>query len=235
MALRVFSGFPDGPLSLTPLPDQFFSEILPYLDHLGELKVILYTIWRLNRQEAAIRYLQRADYLADDEFMIGLAVDPDQQAEILDDGLARAVRLGVLLSQAPLMGGEELIFLNSPRGRAACAAIQSGDWQPEVEAAPAALPLSEPGRLASLYEQNIGPLTPMLAEELNDAGRDYPAAWIEEAFRIAVQNNARNWRYIHAILERWQKEGRHERKDRRDTEKARRRFVDGEFADFIEH
>ena len=235
MALRVFSGFPDGPLSLTPLPDQFFSEILPYVDHLGELKVILYTFWRLNQQEAGVRYLQRADYLADQEFMLGLAADPDQQAELLDDGLGRAVRRGVLLAQAPLAGGDEVIFLNSPRGRAASTAIQTGDWRPDLETEPAALPLSEPGRLANLYEQNIGPLTPMLAEELNAAGEEYPAAWIEEAFRIAVQNNARSWRYILAILERWQKEGRHERKDRRDTEKARRRFVDGEFADFIEH
>ena len=59
-----------------------------------------------------------------------------------------------------------------------------------------------------LYEQNIGLLQPLLAEQLLEAERDYPREWIEDAFRIAVENNARNWRYIDAILRRWAAEGR---------------------------
>ncbi len=51
----------------------------------------------------------------------------------------------------------------------------------------------------------------------------------EDAFRIAVENNKRNWRYIKAILRRWQEKGRHERQqDRRDTEKDRRRYAEWE-------
>ena len=51
-----------------------------------------------------------------------------------------------------------------------------------------------------LYEENIGPLTPLIAEMLRDAEKTYPADWIEEAFKIAVENNVRRWRYIEAIL-----------------------------------
>ena len=35
-----------------------------------------------------------------------------------------------------------------------------------------------------------------------------PAAWIHDAFQIAVQNNARRWRYVKSILERWAAEGK---------------------------
>ena len=59
-----------------------------------------------------------------------------------------------------------------------------------------------------LYEQNIGPLTPLLAEELMEAEDTYPAAWIEDAFREAVELNKRSWRYIQRILERWAAEGK---------------------------
>ncbi|HEX7734671.1 MAG TPA: DnaD domain protein [Ktedonobacteraceae bacterium] len=59
-----------------------------------------------------------------------------------------------------------------------------------------------------LYEQNIGLLTPMIASQLEDAADHYPADWIEAAFSEAVQRNKRNWKYIHAILRRWETEGR---------------------------
>ncbi|MCK4962934.1 MAG: DnaD domain protein, partial [Anaerolineales bacterium] len=60
----------------------------------------------------------------------------------------------------------------------------------------------------------------------------YSTQWIEDAIRIAVENNVRKWRYIEAILEGWLTRGRDEREDRGDSEKARRRYVEGEFADF---
>jgi DnaD/phage-associated family protein len=86
-----------------------------------------------------------------------------------------------------------------------------------------------------LYEQNIGLIQPLIAEELREAEKTYPAAWIEEAFKIAVERNARNWRYIQRILERWAAEGKDDGRDRRRSEKDRRRYIEGEFADYIEH
>ena len=59
-----------------------------------------------------------------------------------------------------------------------------------------------------LYEQNIGLLSPMIAEELKDAAEQYPTDWIEAAFREAVQQNKRKWSYIRAILRHWGTEGR---------------------------
>jgi len=59
-----------------------------------------------------------------------------------------------------------------------------------------------------LYEQNIGLLSPLIADQLKDAADQYPQEWIEAAFREAVQHNKRNWSYISAILRRWETEGR---------------------------
>lgn len=59
-----------------------------------------------------------------------------------------------------------------------------------------------------VYEQNIGALTPMLVPTLTEAEKTYPMAWIRDAFGEAVAHNARNWRYVEAILKRWQAQGR---------------------------
>jgi DnaD/phage-associated family protein len=59
-----------------------------------------------------------------------------------------------------------------------------------------------------LYEQNIGLLTPIIADDLREAEKLYAADWIADAFREAVAQNKRTWRYVQRVLERWAKEGR---------------------------
>ena len=59
-----------------------------------------------------------------------------------------------------------------------------------------------------LYEENIGLLTPLIAESLTEADRRYPSQWIREAFKEAVSRNKRSWIYISRILERWFIEGK---------------------------
>jgi DnaD/phage-associated family protein len=61
--------------------------------------------------------------------------------------------------------------------------------------------------MSRLYEQNIGTLTPIIAEELKELRRTYPVHWFEEAVKKAASYNKRNLKYIEAILERWKVEG----------------------------
>jgi DNA replication protein len=232
-----FSGFPEGKLQSTPIPNLFFSELLPAIDHLGEFKVSMYAFWALAHTEGRFRYLSRNQIAADQLFMTGMG-DADLSAdEALDDALERAVSRGMLIkvSLENVQGSEAYYFLNSAKGRAAVKAVENGPWAPSGDPeAPLDLSVERPNIFA-LYEQNIGPLTPMIAETLRDAEQTYPPGWIEDAMRIAVENNVRKWRYVAAILEDWQNQGRHERKDRGDSEKARRRYVEGKYAEFIEH
>jgi DNA replication protein len=231
--MATFNGFPSSKEHLTPLPATFFSELLPEIDHLGELKVTLYAIWKLDRLTGEFRSLRRADFSGDARLMAALAKPALSADQALDEALERAVVRGTLLKVILKLENEETwYFLNSPKGRAAVQAIQEGNWRPAGnDAAPIELDHDRPN-IFRLYEQNIGPLTPMLSEELREAEQTYPPEWIHDAVQIAVENNKRNWRYIAAILRRWQEKGRDERKapDRRDSEKDRRRYADWENA-----
>jgi DnaD/phage-associated family protein len=66
--------------------------------------------------------------------------------------------------------------------------------------------------LFSVYENNIGPITTMVADTLTDAEKTYPVQWIVDAMKLAVENNKRNWRYCDTILRRWQSDGKDEGK-----------------------
>ena len=68
--------------------------------------------------------------------------------------------------------------------------------------------LTSRDNIFALYEQNIGVITPMIVEELKEAGRLYPEEWIKQAFKEAVVLNKRSWRYISRILEHWASEGK---------------------------
>jgi len=235
--MESFKGFPEGKVQLTRIPDPLLTDLLPEIDHLGELKLILYAFWRLERMEGAFRYLRRENFLEDQRFMNGLASGNVEAEAALDEALQRCIQRGSLLDASlELEGGKQtLYFLNSPKGRAAAQAIQRGEWRHTGDPhSPLGLSLDKPN-LFRIYEENIGPLTPMIADKLGEAEDNYPAQWIEEAVQIAVENNVRRWSYVEAILKRWQEGGRDERTDRRDTEKDRRRYVEGEFSEFIEH
>lgn len=69
-----------------------------------------------------------------------------------------------------------------------------------------------------IYESNIGPLIPMIADKLEDAEKTYPMDWITESIALAVENNKRNWRYCETILKRWQADGKDDGKSKQKTE-----------------
>ena len=225
-----FDGYLSGKQRIVPVPAQFFSELLPLIDSLNELRMCLYFFWRLERMEGEFRFLRAADILADAQFMDLLADDTAEAQSALQQALRAGVEHGALVQAETPAGhsgkAETVYFLNSERGRAAAQAMQRGEWR-----APANLPVGpdlslDHPNIYRLYEENIGPLAPMIAETLRDAEETYPMTWIEEALRLAVEHNKRSWRYVAAILERWKQEGRDERKDRRDSEAARRRYAD---------
>ena len=232
-----FNGFPDGKTRITPIPSVFFAEVLPGIDHLGELKLTLYLFWAMARQRGKYRYVRLESLRKDAELVQSLANPGVSAQEALDEALERAVIRGTVLKASIdySQGTETFLFLNTGKGRAAVRAIAQGRWRPQEDKDEIIdLRLDRP-TVFTLYEQNIGPLTPMVADLLREAENTYPAAWIEDAIRIAVENNARKWSYVQAILEGWLTKGRDEREDRRDTEEARRRYVEGEYSDFIEH
>jgi DNA replication protein len=228
-----FPGFPEEITSTIRIPEQFFQHVLLNIDNLGELKLTMYIFWRLEHMEGPLHYLRFTDLLNDSQLVQSMGKDPDKARSSLDVALRKTFKRGTLL-QADITneeGQEKIICLNSPKGRAVMDAIQRGEWRATDRLHQPIEIYSEHPNIFQLYEANIGPLTPMIADALRDAEKTYQASWVEDAFRIAVERNKRNWHYIEAILHRWQEGGRDDRKDqqnRRNTEEARRRYGEWE-------
>jgi len=161
------------------LPESFFTQVVPKIQDLAELKVVLYVAYLILRKQERPYFVTYGELLSH-ELMAKMG------EEILRQALNSAVEHGALLHSTSNIDGmlEDVYSLT----------VDSRQ--------PSAI------NIFSLYEQNIGMITPRYAEELKDAEKLYPPQWIEEAFEIAVTLNKRDWRYIARILERWASEGK---------------------------
>ena len=201
---QIFSGFSSG---IEVVPSQFFEELLPYIDDMAELKVTIFAFHLLNQFEGDQRFLFREDFTEQSIFMQGLSEDPEEAEQLLDRGLAAAEERGTLLKA--LYDRKPLFFMNSPKGRAALARLEDGTWIPDSFAHLSGQSEIFRPTIFKLYEENIGPLTPMIADILRDCEQIYPYEWISDAVEEAVMNNVRNWRYIESILRSWKENGKH--------------------------
>lgn len=57
------------------------------------------------------------------------------------------------------------------------------------------------------YQNEIGLLTPIIADSIKDQLRQCPVDWLTLAIGIAVKRNNRRWSYVEGILRRWQADG----------------------------
>ena len=226
-----FSGFPDGKLAHTSLPNLVFSELLPQVDDLSELKTTLHILWLLYHKTGTPRYVTLQELFADrtlSRSVGGLASSP---RDAVQTGLQKAVARGTLLHLRSEDGQADFYLVNSPQGRRTVEQAQLGEIR--LSDSPVLADVPTPATRPNIfvqYEQNIGLLQPIIAEELQEAEQTYPQAWIDDAFRIAIENNVRNWKYIRRILERWAAEGRGDNKGKtRDktwyTEEESRKYI----------
>lgn len=230
--MPAFTGFPSGKNPFVPLPETFFSAVLPEIEDLSELKIVLHLFWRLYQKEGSPRCASDRELLADPLLRRTLRRqgDPRPIEERLRAALEHAQASGILLRVRVRVDGEVVswYFFNTDRSRRAVSRLQQGELSPEVlldTEGPAGAGQPPGGEddagaihaltvevdrpnIFALYEQNVGLLLPLVAEELREAGERYPRDWVEEAFRLAVQQNKRKWSYIRAILHRWEIEGK---------------------------
>ena len=245
--MTAFTGFPSGKNPYVPVPEAFFTVLLPEIEDVAELKVTLHLFWLLAQKQGNPRCVSERELMSDHGLIHGLKRqgDPRPAEERLRQGLDQAVAHGTLLRIylklfSELSGEEEVIgwyFFNTARSRKIVHELQGTEMVPvsllekseplaQVSAVGAEVGMHfgsdhnghldhgmvqiqvERPNIFVLYEQNIGLLTPLLANELEDAADHFPADWIEAAFREAVQQNKRKWSYIRAILRRWETEGK---------------------------
>jgi DNA replication protein len=236
-----FEGFPAGAFATT-IPNLFFTAVLPRIGDPAELVISVYFFFAHSRKKAEPRFLTYAELAADDVLSAALeSLGEDALRRGLDAAVERGTLLGLDVRPSPPAGGpegqgEELYFLNTAAGRRAAAAIEAGEQGLEGLLPPPRETHEAKPNIFELYEQNIGPLTPMVAEYLKEAEKEYPADWFQPAFRRAVEQNKRSWSYIAAILRRWEAEGPDYEKAGRDLERPRgKRSLAGRYRHLVRH
>lgn len=207
------------------LPYAFLRDVVPAITDAEELQTCLAFFRLLADASGDETPIAERSVLADRPLRDALrhAGSPRSSDDRIFNGLELAVGRGTLLRFIARSARDEAAwyYLNTPVNRQIVEAMEkgllpppsvlwTGNEQPAVSV--------DPSNAFRLYEQNIGPLTPIIADRITQATADYPADWIEDAIEEAVTYNKRSWRYILTILENWAASGR------RDATEPSRRF-----------
>lgn len=227
-----FTGFTTD--KLVGLPPELFTEVLPQITLPSELKVTLHVFYRMSRQRgSAPRRVNWDELAADKTLRRGLRAISKLRApdELLAEGLEAAVQRSSLLHVVLPDDGRSVNWyvINTSANRL---------WAERIGLAGAALapnaaaPDDRPA-LITLYEHNIGLVTPLLLDELREAEDRYPMHWIEDAIREAVRANARSWRYISKVLERWAAHGRQDAPNRAERPIDVDKYTNGSYGDLF--
>jgi DNA replication protein len=188
------------------LPDSFFTQVVPKIQGLVELKIVLYVAYFVLRKQERPNFVTYKELLSHE-------LIATMGNETLRQALDSAVEHSALLHSTLNINGvpEDVYYLTDDSRQ------------------PSAI------NIFALYEQNIGIITPMIAEELKEADKIYPPQWIAEAFKEAVALNKRSWRYIARILERWANEGKDSGEYRRDIKKnGPDKYIKGRYGRFVQ-
>ena len=200
-----------------PVPRSLITDILPAMTDLNEMQVVL-AMLRLVLEAGDVSApfeestIVRDRTLRDALRVVGSGNSADYR---IATGLDLAVGRGVLLRFRTIEDQHERVWytIATPEAKSAIDRMLQGESLPprslwEGDSAPRIEP--ERPTVFRLYEQNIGLLSPIIADQLVRAMERYPREWIEDAIGEAVAYNRRNWRYIQRILQNWAATGRSE-------------------------
>lgn len=202
-----FEGFASG-APVTPLPQALLRDLAPLMSDPAELIVTLYAVEALSRVR---RYPRRllCDDLRELRSMIEALASmcaPREVDEAFAEGLSAAVERGSLLQARAVQDGAwvEWIALNDADGRRALESASMPPASQSVYGRELAY-----GSAPEIWQSAFGTAMPaILTEEIKSAESRFGPEWLRDAFAEAAANNVRSWRYVQAILERWETEGR---------------------------
>ncbi len=136
---------------------------------------------------------------------------------------------GLLFSWTdPLNLQKTYLIPGTPKGREVFRNLCDNPQQVDDYRLAKILPGTDRPNLFKLYEDNFGALTPMMAETIKADMETYLPDWIEDAMKEAVDYNARNWKYVQAILRNWQEKGRKrsDEEGKRDLDQFRKLYLE---------
>ena len=222
-AEKTYPGFPKR-VRQAPVPAPVLGSLLEVIDDLDELKCTLRVIDLLSQKRGYPRFVTLRELQADKSLARAIPADGDTSSAVrIERSLARAVKRGTLVFAVAGTGKDRqpMFGLNTESDRAGLAKVAGEGWQADAEYPEPAAAVERPN-IFEMYEQNIGLISPMIADSLREADGMYPQDWIEEAFGEAAAQNRRSWRYVSRILERWERDGRGHTESGRHPAKAAR-------------
>ena len=200
-----------------PVPRSLITDILPAMTDLNELHVVLAMLRLVLEAGDVSAPFEESTFVRDRTLRDALrVVGSGNSADYrIATGLDLAVGRCVLLRFRTIEDQHERVWytIATPEAKSAIDRMLQGESLPprslwEGDSAPRIEP--ERPTVFRLYEQNIGLLSPIIADQLVRAMERYPREWIEDAIGEAVAYNRRNWRYIQRILQNWATTGRSE-------------------------
>ncbi|MCL2141028.1 MAG: DnaD domain protein [Dehalococcoidia bacterium] len=231
-----FIGFPAS-MQFTPIPKLFINCYMSDMNA-DELKCLLHVFQIIYAKKGQLRYVSMAELLSDTALVSSLQKSSVSVEQTIKDALDSARERGIIVAvEVQLKNSKENLYLiNTPSDLRTAERIRNGEIKlPFGEALKPTTPCPEPRNIFRLYEDNIGMLTPIIAEELNDALEQYSEEWIRDAIHEATTANKRNWRYIARVLERWNSDGRRNGKYQSDfAQNDPDRFICGAYGHLIQ-
>lgn len=235
--MKQLTGFP-AKMEYTAIPNFFFSTILPQIKDISELKTTLQVLAILYRKRGHPRFVTYRELLGNASLISSLRGGTKPPDEALRQALEMATQRGTIIHMVLDRDGvsEDIYFLNTESDRQVAAKIESGELrlsglkamgQTYIEA-------EEQPDLFTLYEQNIGMLTPIIAEELREAEKLYPESWIRDAIKEAVKHGKRKWSYISAILKDWSVEGKSDGAYQRVSKTDPDKYIKGKYGHMVQ-
>jgi DnaD/phage-associated family protein len=210
----VKDGFPRG-VQFTPVPNPLLASLLEEIDSLDELKVVLRTIHGLHKQRKVPASIGFEDLFSDRTVAAMLNASGTDLENIVESAVKSASTHGILLIVEG-DSGDRRIYLNTEPVRRAL--VRDGiKLSPKKSRTPETWADTQAAGqkldAITFYEQNIAPVTSLVAENIHAALEQHPEDEVLLAIRKAAEANARSWNYIAAVLRRWATEGRPEELD----------------------
>lgn len=87
-----------------------------------------------------------------------------------------------------------------------------------------------PDDICSLYEDEIGLLTPLMRKNIEESLDTFPADWVVDAIKTASEANVKKWSYIAKVLGNWARDGKPDLA----TPDEASKYTSGEFGKYVQ-